>query len=311
MAFTLRAPAKINLYLKVLSKRPDGYHNILSLMQMIGIYDTLDFQEEGADIQLEVKNGTVPSDGSNLVLRAARMLQKRIESTHQITRGVRITLEKKIPVSAGLGGGSSDAAATLVGLNRLWSLNLSHRALSELGGYVGSDVPFFFYGPTAWISGKGERVQKNCSDIGGWIVLVYSGNPVSTASVYHHIGEEIDLTKRQETLNMDRSVRPALDDLLVHPENDLEKVTLKAQPQLLELKRQLTGLGGKGTLMSGSGPTIFARFDRKDQAEAAAAILRTRGYASVFVAPLLKRAPVGFGKGWKRSGETPRFSDSI
>ncbi len=305
MALTLHAPAKINLYLKVHNKRQDGYHNILSLMQMVGLYDTLTFHDEGAHIRLEVAKGSVPKDGSNLVLRAARMLQKEIEKTHQINRGVTITLEKRIPVSAGLGGGSADAAATLIGLNRLWSLGLSRAHLARLGGYVGSDVPFFFYGPSAYVSGKGEQVQKTSFASPGFVVLVYSGEPVSTAEVFHQIDAVIDLTKKDDTLN--------IREVLHHPENDLEKVTLKAQPNLVRVKTLLESFGGQGALMSGSGPTVFARFENEEKANNVASSMRGHGYKDVWVAKMLERAPRGFGSTTPASGGrgADRFSDSI
>ena len=302
MALILHTPAKINLYLKVLNRRQDGYHNILSLMQMIGLYDTLTFQEGGVGIQLEVTKGAVPADSNNLVLRAARMLQKEMEKMHHINKGVTIRLEKNIPVSAGLGGGSSDAAATLIGLNRLWSLDLSFERLAKIGGYVGSDVPFFFHGPIAWVSGKGDRVKKIPCDSHGFIVLVFSGDPVSTAEVFHKIGEEIDLTKRGDILNMGgSSVLPH------HPENDLEKVTLKAQPELIKVKAFLESFGGQGALMSGSGPTVFARFENEEKANSAASSMRGCGYKDVWVAKMLARVPRGFGG--RLSAD--RFSDSI
>ncbi len=300
MGFTLQTPAKINLYLKVISLRPDGYHNILSLMQMIGLYDTLTFQEEGAEVRLDVVNGAVPRDQTNLVMRAAHMLQKKMNLMGGAKRGAIITLEKNIPISAGLGGGSSDAAATLMGLNRLWSLRLSRQTLSKMGSYIGSDVPFFFHGPTAWVSGKGEQVSKIASEISGFVLIVYAGKPVSTASVYHQIGEEIDFTKTKwkET--------PSIKEILVSPENDLEKVTLKAQPELEKIKSLLESFGGEGALMSGSGPTVFARFQTEVQANVAGLEMKKQGYHAVWVAKLLQRLPPGFGGGYREP-----FSDAI
>ena len=295
MGFILNAPAKINLYLKVVSRRADGYHNILSLMQMIDLYDTLTFYEDGAHLSLLVKNGDVPPDQSNLVLRAARMLQKEMALTHQVRRGARITLDKRIPVAAGLGGGSSDAAAALIGLNRLWSLGLSRKRLSEIGGWVGSDVPFFFYGPTAWVSGKGEQVRKMPSRLQGFVVLVYSENPVLTASVYHQIGEAMGLPAEGENEGVNMGMRPSIESILVHPHNDLEKVTLNADPELIKVKGLFKTFWNKEALMSGSGPTIFAHFDTEDQAQSAASVIRKEGYKAVGVAKLLSRVPRGFG----------------
>jgi 4-diphosphocytidyl-2-C-methyl-D-erythritol kinase len=226
-----------------------------------------------------------------------------------VRRGATITLEKKIPISAGLGGGSSDAAATLMGLNRLWSLGLSRQHLTKLGGYVGSDVPFFFHGPFAWVSGKGELVQKADSCPRGFIVLVFSGTPVSTAEVFHQIDHECDLTKRESDISMGHGKKalPLIEQILLRPENDLEKVTLKTQPDLVKVKRLLESLGGAGALMSGSGPTVFARFHDAPSAQLAASAMREHGYHSVWVAPLLERVPRGFGGG---AGQG-RFSDSV
>jgi len=303
MGFTLNAPAKINFYLKVINRRADGFHNILSLMQMIDLYDTLTFHEDGAHLRLEVKNGAVPSDSSNLVLKAARILQKEVESRYRIHKGAVITLDKRIPVAAGLGGGSSDAAAALIGLNRLWSLGLSHKRLSEIGGWVGSDVPFFFYGPTAWVSGKGDQVKKVESAVRGFVVLVYSKNPVLTASVYHQIGEEMGWTGNgEEGLNMGHA--PSVESILMHPYNDLEKVTLKVDPDLTKVKGLFKTLLNKESLMSGSGPTIFSYFDTKDEADHAASLILDRGYQAVGVAKILRRVPKGWGPLHSRGSDT-------
>ncbi len=176
-----------------------------------------------------------------------------------------------------------------------------------MGGYVGSDVPFFFYGPMAWVSGKGEQVSRFASSLGGFVVLVNEGLPVATASVYHQINQEMDLTKKGDAISMNNpTAMPSFDAILANPENDLERVTLKAQPGLKRVKSLLENFGGRGVLMSGSGPTVFARFDQKDQADAAALSMREQGYKGVWVAKLLERVPRGFGT---TSGVS--FSDSI
>jgi 4-diphosphocytidyl-2-C-methyl-D-erythritol kinase len=297
MAFTLRTPAKINLFLNVVSKRRDGFHNILSLMQMIGLYDTLTFCEESDSVHLDVLSGAVPEDHSNLVIRAARMLQKRMKSMGAVRRGARITLKKEIPISAGLGGGSSDAAATLIGLNRLWGVGLSNSTLAEMGGYVGSDIPFFFYGPTAWVSGRGEQVHPvapGLHGLRGFVVLVYAGEPVSTADVYHQVDAALDLTESPPPF-IHPKMLPTIRAVIANPKNDLEKVTLNAQPVLKQVKALLEALGGEGALMSGSGPTVFARFDTEETANRAAETMKGQGYSAVWTAPLLPRRPRGFG----------------
>ncbi|MDC4222707.1 MAG: 4-(cytidine 5'-diphospho)-2-C-methyl-D-erythritol kinase [Candidatus Manganitrophus sp.] len=164
----VKAPAKVNLYLKVLGRREDGYHEILSLMQMVGLYDFLALREEPSDIRLTIENASsLPADRSNLVFRAAEALQKAAFQGKARSKGVSIRLTKNIPIAAGLGGGSSDAAATLVGLNRLWGLRWPRERLARLGATLGSDVPFFLYGPTAWASGRGDEVEPATGERSG------------------------------------------------------------------------------------------------------------------------------------------------
>lgn len=285
---TLKAPAKVNLYLKVLGKRADGYHDIASFMQMIGFYDLLTFQS-APEIRLQVKGNILPADRSNLVFRAAEALQKEAK----ITEGAEIVLTKNLPISAGLGGGSGNAAAALIGLNRLWSLGWSRQLLAELGATLGSDVPFFFGGSTAWIFGRGEKVEEVGPTPEGWMVLVNSGRPVSTASVYQEFSK-IRLTRKAPniTINKFDFERPSLEEILRHPYNDLEKVTFMAFPELIQIKRELQGLGGKGALMSGSGPTLFALFSKRGEAIQAAQVIRGNGWDRVWVAKALKRSPL-------------------
>lgn len=291
---TLKAPAKINLYLKVLNRREDGYHNLLSLMQMVGLYDILTFRRKRAGIELKIENSSLPSDRSNLIFRAAELAQREARNRGGFSGGVSITLAKNIPIAAGLGGGSSDAAATLIGLNRLWSLRWSRKKLAELGGTLGSDLPFFFSGPTAWVSGIGEQVEKTASLLEGWAVLVNPGIPVSTRWVYEEYSKKIGLTKGAPDINMVQLIaqRATLKELLRQPYNDLEKVTLAAFPHLIQIKRELEDLGGEGVLMSGSGPTLFALFRKRDSARKAAFSFKKSGSIQVWVVRILKRSPL-------------------
>jgi len=266
----LQAPAKINLFLKILNKRPDGYHNILSLMQMVGLYDKLAFEEVPEGIHLEVKQGRLPSDRSNLVFRAADRLQKEALAEGFRPKGVRISLTKNIPVSAGLGGGSSDAAATFIALNRFWGLNWPRKRLAGLGLEIGSDLPFFFDGPTAWVSGRGEYVEGVAPAFQGWVVLVHPEIEVSTASVYAAFSEKTGLTKERSLLKITGSTlkKPTARTVLEQPSNDLEGITLSAYPQLKVMKAFLADSGGEGVLMSGSGSTLFALFRDYRKADA-------------------------------------------
>lgn len=291
----VKAPAKVNLYLKVLGRREDGYHEILSLMQMVGLYDFVALREEPSDIRLTIENGSSLSiDRSNLVFRAAEALQKAAFQGEARSKGVSIRLTKNIPIAAGLGGGSSDAAATLVGLNRLWGLRWSRERLARLGATLGSDVPFFLYGPTAWAAGRGDEVEPATANGAGWMVLVNPGIAVSTAWVYQEFSRKLGLTKsdREITINKFIAHRPSLREIYHRPHNDLEEVTLEAFPQLTQIKKELLGLGGKGVMMSGSGPTLFACFSDYSSAKQAAAAFEKKDLVKVWIARILRRSPV-------------------
>lgn len=291
----VKAPAKVNLYLKVLGRREDGYHEVLSLMQMVGLYDFVALREEPSDIRLTIENGSsLPIDRSNLVFRAAEALQKAAFQGEARSKGVSIRLTKNIPIAAGLGGGSSDAAATLVGLNRLWGLRWSRERLARLGATLGSDVPFFLYGPTAWATGRGDEVEPVTATGAGWMVLVNPGIAVSTAWVYQEFSRKLGLTKsdREITINKFIAHRPSLREIYHRPHNDLEEVTLEAFPQLTQIKKELLGLGGKGVMMSGSGPTLFACFSDYSSAKQAAAAFEKKDLVKVWIARILRRSPV-------------------
>ncbi len=304
-AITLLAPAKVNLFLRVFGCREDGYHNILTLMQMVGLYDRVTLSEVSTasedGIYLTVNGATLPVDDGNIVYRAAAALQsrwapasKRMTSGSHVRPvgappGVRITLNKNIPIAAGLGGGSSDAAATLIGLNELWSLRLPMKDLANIGAELGSDVPFFLYGPTAWVSGRGEKVRPIVGRPEGWMVLVHPGYSVSTRSVYDHFSQ---LTRLPSLHTMPGRQRPSLKLSLHTPINDLERATFDLFPHLVVHKRKLEGLGGEGVLMSGSGPTLFARFTQHQRAEEAALAMRKGGDVRTWVVESLRTSPL-------------------
>ncbi len=292
--FSLQTPAKINLYLKVINKRSDGYHNLSSLMQMVGLYDLLTFQEAVDGIHLDVQNGLLPSGASNLVFRAASLLQKCMVDEGYPQQGVSISLRKGIPVAAGLAGGSSDGVATLVGLNRLWALGWPQEKLSKLSENLGSDLPFFFYGPTAWVSGRGEMVDPVQTVVDGWVVLVHPEIQISTASVFADSGWA-GLTKKGAPINIhSKERRPAVAEIIRQPVNDLEKITLRRFPALKRMKTAIKGVVGRPVLMSGSGPTFYAFFEDRGKAEAASVCLGKMNSpypVQVWVAPLLRESP--------------------
>jgi 4-diphosphocytidyl-2-C-methyl-D-erythritol kinase len=277
---TIKAPAKINWSLYVLDRRADGYHNIISLIQRIALYDTLTF-EASEDLSLKSKMN-IP-EKKNLVFRAARALQEASGSD----KGAVITLEKDIPEGAGLGGGSSDAAFTLVGLNELWRLGFNIFRLREIGETLGSDVPFFIGSAAAIVRGRGETlIPEHISD-GLTLLVVKPNESISTAAAYRAVaesrdapGEGPDLTNIEEKLNNIRLIIRALNDgplaltgSLLH--NDFEKVAAGISPVIGEIKERLLRAGAAAALLSGSGSAVFGLFEKREDAQKASGFLRS------------------------------------
>lgn len=258
----MKAPAKINLTLDVLHKRPDGYHELEMVMTTIDLADRIDLTETGQGIQLDSTSGFVPFDERNLAYRAAALVKQRFS----ISKGVHILIHKKIPVAAGLAGGSSDAAATLKGLNEIWNLGLTTEELAELGLELGSDVPFCVVGGTAIARGRGENLIPIAPPPPCWVVLAKPPHGVSTAEVFG----ALNLKEKQERPNLDAMVQAleARDFQAVcnHLSNVLEQVTLTAYPQVAKLKERMAAFGAEGVLMSGSGPTVFGLISRESLA---------------------------------------------
>ena len=265
-SLTLKAPAKINLFLKVLDRRPDGYHEIESLMQKISLFDILHLSRQGESISLSCPGGTVPEDRENLVYRAAQLFF----SAAGITPGARIILEKNIPVGAGLGGGSSDAAAVLHGLNRLLGAGLDPGRLQDIGLELGADVPFFVHDCSGAVAtGIGECLRKVQPIKDYWILLVNPGFAVSTKWVY----ENFPLTSSVNPYILARGRKMAGDFHAAPPAlfeevgNDLEAVTIKRYPEIGDIKKELKKAGAAAALMSGSGPTVFGLFSGMEEAQ--------------------------------------------
>ena len=256
----LKAPAKINWFLSVTGKRDDGYHNIVSLVQCVSLYDNLLFRES-EEIALDSDLGIPARD--NLAYKAAVILKKY--SGYQ--RGVHITLEKHIPSAAGLGGGSSDAAFTLIGLNRLWRLNLGMGILMQLGSEIGSDVPFFLRGPFSLVEGRGEIVSPIEPKSPAALLLVNPRISVSAAWAYSNIKAEI-LTKKPIDIKLFCQTLDSRDyGLLQHMvANDLEPAVIAEYREVADIKGMLTRNGAAIVSMSGSGPTVFAVFRSTDEA---------------------------------------------
>ncbi len=265
-SLTLKAPAKINLFLKILNRRSDGYHEIESLMQKITLFDLLHLSRQGDSVSLSCNGRPVPENRENLVYRAARAFF----SATGITPGVQIILEKKIPVAAGLGGGSSDAAAVLYGLNRLLSADLGLESLMDIGLQLGADVPFFLQDCSGAVAtGIGECIRKVKSIRDYWILLVNPGFEVSTKWAY----ENFPLTSSANPYilargrEMDRNLNTVPPGLFEELGNDLEVVTINRYPEIGDIKKELKKAGAVTALMSGSGPTVFGLFSGKKQAQ--------------------------------------------
>jgi len=247
---TFRAPAKINLCLHVLGRRENGYHEVAMAMQRVDLCDDIHIQLGGAPGIRVVCMGVELLPGEeNITARAARLF---LEKT-TIDIGIDINIKKNIPVAAGLGGGSSDAATVLVGLNEMLGRKLDGEQLSVLGGDLGADVPFFIFQQPAWATGIGTMLESLPILPEVAYLLVNPGIAVSTAAVYR----SLQLTKGGELANLPRFSVVTRDDLCVALHNDLESVTLKQFPLIAEIKQKLLDQGALGALMSGSGATVF------------------------------------------------------
>lgn len=257
-----KAPAKINLSLDVLYKRPDGYHEIEMVMTTVDLADRIELIVLNKDIILiESENRFVPNDERNLAYRAAKLLK----DTYGVPYGVKIFIEKHIPVAAGLAGGSSDAAAVLRGLNRLWSLGLSVKELADLGAQIGSDISFCVYGSTALAKGRGEHIIELPSPPACWVVLAKPEIGVSTQSIYHNL--KLDPANHPNTKEMVHAIRTSdFKKMCDNVGNVLESVTLDLYPEVQQIKYQMEESGADAVLMSGSGPTVFSLVQQESRA---------------------------------------------
>ncbi len=268
------SPAKVNLHLRVLRRREDGYHDILSLMQRISLCDEMTFKPLADRIVVRCPDSALPEGEGNIAYRAAAAFYARTG----IGPGVEITIRKRIPVAAGLGGGSSNAATTLMTLNEIAGDPLTGEELMEMGAELGADVPFFMFGTAAWASGIGDRLSEAPSLPPLWFVLLNPGFPVSTKMVYRELN--LGLTNGSNNYSIPRFY--TVDDVIGGLTNDLEKVTLRHHPVLGHFKTLMLENGARGALMSGSGPTVFGIFADEESALLAEKNLRHRDRWSVF-----------------------------
>ncbi|MBI5369366.1 MAG: 4-(cytidine 5'-diphospho)-2-C-methyl-D-erythritol kinase [Planctomycetes bacterium] len=272
------APAKLNLYLELLGKRPDGYHEIETVMLAVSLCDELVFSPAESGISLTCDRPDLPCDESNLVLRAARLLAAEAG----VRAGAVIRLAKRAPMGAGMGGGSSDAAAALAGLDRLWGLGLPRERLAGLGARLGSDVPFFFSGPLAVCRGRGERVEPLPPPPPLHFVVVWPEVHCPTAEVYRRV--RIGLTPRRDGVSLVRSALAAgsIPDLGAALFNRLEEPAHGLFPRLAAVRDALVGIGFAGVLTTGSGSAIFGLCRSAEEAVRREQETARRGLGRVF-----------------------------
>lgn len=267
----VKAPAKINLFLRVTGQRPDGYHDLYSLMCPLALYDTLTLNVGGRGLGIVCDHPDVPEDASNLAARSARLfLETAFVGNASPIRGLTIHIEKNIPVGAGLGGGSSDAAAVLTALNDYFGKPLSVPALMAIGVRLGADVPFFIFGAPAIAAGIGDRLEPFPHLTPWTALLVYPNEVVSTTWVYKNLN--LRLTKDENKLSK-FNFDGRFFDVDEHLVNDLEPVTERAFPFIKGIKRLLLAHGAAGAMMSGSGSTVFGLFADSQRAISACTAL--------------------------------------
>ncbi|MBW4668021.1 MAG: 4-(cytidine 5'-diphospho)-2-C-methyl-D-erythritol kinase [Cyanomargarita calcarea GSE-NOS-MK-12-04C] len=290
-SITLIARAKINLYLEILGDRSDGYHELAMILQSIDLADEVEVRNLSTDrILIRCSHPQVPTDESNIAYKAVELMVKEFNRGFALHGGVEIIINKRIPVAAGLAGGSTNAAAVLMGIDLLWNLGLTIQELEELGATLGSDVPFCFAGGTAIATGRGEQLSPLPSLDTIYIVLAkYRSLEVSTPIAYKtyrsrfgssYVKEKNSLVERAAAVHSGEIVKAILHKdvkaIASKMYNDLEKVVLPEYPQVLQLREMFAGLDGVlGTMMSGSGPSVFAICENKEQAEAVKLRVRT------------------------------------
>lgn len=261
----LKAYAKINLGLDVVRRLENGYHEVKMVMQTVGIYDVLTFEKAAEGIVVTTDSGELPTDENNLIYKAARLMKERFG----IEEGVRIHLQKNIPIAAGMAGGSTDAAATLKGIRDLFEVKCTEEELKEIGVKIGADVPYCVMGGTALAEGIGEKLTalKAASDC---VLLVAKPDiNVSTKFVYEHLDAQ-GVSKHPDIDGMVEAIAEgSLQGVVERMENVLESVTIPAHPIIDTIKSRMKELGAVNSLMSGSGPTVFGIFENEESAERA------------------------------------------
>lgn len=278
--YQLKAYAKINLGLDVVRRLENGYHEVKMVMQTVGIYDELTFRRKESGITITTDSGELPTNEDNLIYKAAKLLMER----YHVQEGVSIHLQKNIPIAAGMAGGSTDAAATLKGINALFELGCTQEELKEIGVKIGADVPYCVMGGTALAEGIGEKLTALTSAPACFVLVAKPDINVSTKYVYEHL-DATGVEKHPDIDGMVQAIEAGdLQGVLNRMENVLESVTIVAHPIIDTIKTRMRELGALNSMMSGSGPTVFGIFDNKENAEKAYEKLKTEQLAKqIFV----------------------------
>ncbi|MEN9406578.1 MAG: hypothetical protein RLZ12_862 [Bacillota bacterium] len=275
MYISEKAPAKINLTLEVKKERQDGYHDLISIMTTIDLADRIDFELNEDSPKIEFYSEKLISKRNirkNLVYQTARLLQHQF----QVKQGAKIKIEKHIPVSAGLGGGSSDAAAALRGLNRLWGLNLTVQEMKELGSQIGSDVPFCVHNATALVRGRGEHLFRLPKPPCCWVILVKPFCRISTGDVFRNFLLKPNYERPDHQAVVEAIHCGDYKKMANNLSNMLEEVTIEMTKEVVLLKNRMAQLDVEGIVMSGSGPTVYGLV--KTEAKVKRIINGLRGY---------------------------------
>lgn len=273
--FTLKAHAKINLGLDVTGRLPNGYHQVKMIMQSVGVFDELTLEKTAEGITLTADSEELPTDESNLVCKAARLMQE----TFHIPGGVRFHLKKRIPIAAGMAGGSTDAAAAMKGMNTLFQLGIPTEELMKLSVAVGADVPYCILGGTALAEGIGEKLTPLPSPPSCPLLIVKPDIGVSTKYVYEHL-DAADSLRHPDIDGMVTALEQgSLQDILDRMGNVLETVTVPAYPVIRDIKKKMLAAGAAGSLMSGSGPTVYGIFTEQEKAQLAFDLLKAEAFS--------------------------------
>lgn len=265
MKFQMKAYGKINLGLDVVGKLPNGYHEVKMVMQTVGIYDELSFEKTESGIEITSDSAELPTDENNLIYRAARLIKEK----YHIREGIRIHLQKNIPIAAGMAGGSTDAAASMKGISRMFGLDISLPELMKMGVEIGADVPYCVIGGTALAEGIGEKLTPLEPAPECYVLVAKPDINVSTKYVYEHLDLE-GIEKHPDIDGMVEAIGAgSLQGILDRMGNVLETVTIPAYPVIQDIKQRMRELGAVNSLMSGSGPTVFGIFLEKRMAQTA------------------------------------------